>query len=83
MGERVAIVLAMRSNKKRVINKNTEIYGACRHKCKLHAFEQVETPTGTDDGYFPERDVMNSLRPPGPEPPPLELPSQQGESGTR
>ena len=47
----------MRGKKSMLINKNTEIYGACRHKASLHVYEQVTTKPGTDEGNNPEKEA--------------------------
>ena len=59
MQERIEITKRwLRGKKASLINKNTKIYGACRHKARLHVFcEQVTTTQGTDEGNYPEKEA--------------------------
>ena len=51
MNERVEIIERMfKLGVRRLVNKNMEIYGACRHKAKFHTLEQVKPLHGTDEG---------------------------------
>ena len=51
MNERIEISKLMLYNgQAKIINKNAEIYGACRHKAKFHVFEQATPIPGTDEG---------------------------------
>jgi len=65
MEERIEITSAwLKDGQKKLINKNTEIYGACRHKAKLHVYEKA-TPIGTDEGIESQKkkldDSMNVI----------------------
>ena len=62
MKERLAILDALGDNegKKRLINSNNEVYGACRHKPKFHRFTHYTS--STDDGQkSPERGRTSSI----------------------
>ena len=49
MNERVDIIERMfKFGVRRLINKNMEIYDACRHKAKFHTLEQVK-PVHSND----------------------------------
>jgi len=51
MEERIEIAsIWLEKGPSRLINKNVEIYGACRHKAKLHVYEKAESLYGTDKG---------------------------------
>ena len=47
MQERLTILKMLRDKQVTIINKNSEIYGACRHKTTLHRF-----CLSTDDPIF-------------------------------
>ena len=62
MKERLAILktLGDKDNKRRLINSNTELHGACRHKPKFHRFTHYTS--STDDGQkSPERGRTSSI----------------------
>ena len=45
MAERILIVGEMRTNRKNLINANTEVFGACRHRPKFHRY-RPDDPKG-------------------------------------
>ena len=58
MNERIEITSRwLKSGVSKLINKNIEIYGACRHKACFHVFEQVKNLPGTDEGINPEKEA--------------------------
>jgi len=60
MRERIAIIDSFRWDRKKLINSNSEIYGACRHKTRFHRLERNNIPS-TDDGQdSPERGCINN-----------------------
>ena len=58
--ERIEIDSAwLKDSQKNLINKNTEICGACRHKAKLHVHEQVTPTVGTDEGIESQKKKLD------------------------
>ena len=64
MKERLLILKALgdKMDKKRLINSNNELYGACRHKPKFHRYTTYNS--SADEGQFsPERDTSSTVTP--------------------
>ena len=62
MEERIEIAsLMLIKGLAKMINKNAEIYGACRHKAKFHVYEQVTTINGTDEGISQKKKRNDSI----------------------
>ena len=61
--ERMEIVKASKKNPKALINHNSEIYGACRHKPKFHRYKKEQQPDSTDDRNKRERVLQTPLSP--------------------
>ena len=60
MKERLLILKTLGDNaKKRLINSNNELYGACRHKPKFHRY--TTTNSNTDEGINPEKGIDFSV----------------------
>ena len=62
MKERLLILKALgdKMDKKRLINSNNELYGACRHKPKFHRYTTYNS--SADEGQFsPERDTVSTV----------------------
>ena len=57
MRERVEILNQHRKDPNSLINSNTEIYGACRHKTRFHRYHMDNSTHtySTDDGSIPEK----------------------------
>ena len=55
--ERIEILKATRKDQKSIINKNNEIYGACRHKPRFHKFcrQTAKAKASTDESVLDER----------------------------
>ena len=65
MKERLAILKALgdKDDKRRLINSNTELHGACRHKPKFHRFTRNHNPSADDGQRGPERGIEVSTDP--------------------
>ena len=65
MKERLAILKALgdKDDKRRLINSNTELHGACRHKPKFHRFTRNHNPSADDGQRGPERGMEVSIDP--------------------
>ena len=64
MKERLLILNALgdKMDKKRLINSNNELYGACRHKPKFHRYTTYNS--SADEGQLsPERDTNSTVTP--------------------
>ena len=57
MQERIEILKQDRKDPNSLINSNTEIYGACRHKTRFHRYlmDNSNHTYSTDDGQIPEK----------------------------
>jgi len=60
MRERLAIIDSFRWDRKKLINSNSEIYGACQHKTRFHRLEQNNIPSTDDRRDSPERGCINN-----------------------
>ena len=67
MKERIQILKYSKRDPNSVINSNSEIYGACRHKPRFHRYRPNCTPLSTDDEQdSSERVITQSLTNPLP-----------------
>ncbi len=60
MKERLEILKQSRKNPDKLLNSNSELYGACRHKTKFHRYTR-NMPASTDEGDNPERVLGDTM----------------------
>ena len=62
MEERIELASAqLKNDQKKLINKNAEIYGACRHKAKFYVYEQVKPTISTDEEVTQKKKLDESI----------------------
>ena len=55
MVERKAICSLWRSNKSKIINNKSEIFGSCKCKTRFHKFTKVQPTSGTEEAFIAEK----------------------------